>query len=74
MKAYQRLLNYVTFHTRSDENSTTSPSSENQFALANALVEELKSLGVEDASCDEYCYVYGHVPATPGHEDATPIR
>lgn len=73
MKAYQRLLNYVTFHTRSDENSTTSPSSENQFALANALVEELKSLGVEDASCDEYCYVYGHVPATPGHEDATPI-
>lgn len=73
MKAYQRLLHYVTFHTRSDENSTTSPSSENQFALANALVEELKVLGVTDAKCDEYCYVYGHIPATPGHEDATPI-
>lgn len=73
MKAYERLLHYVTFHTRSDENSTASPSSENQFPLAEALVEELKSLGVEDASCDKFCYVYGHIPATPGHEDATPI-
>lgn len=73
MKAYERLLHYVTYHTRSDENSTASPSSDNQFTLAHALVEELKSLGVEDAHCDEYCYVYGHIPATPGHEDATPI-
>lgn len=73
MKAYERLLHYVKFHTRSDENSAASPSSDNQFALAHALVDELKSLGVADAHCDEYCYVYGHIPATPGHEDATPI-
>lgn len=73
MRAYERLLHYVTFHTKSDAESTSSPSSDNQFVLARALVEELKSLGVEDAVCDEYCYVYGHVPATPGYEDATPI-
>jgi peptidase T len=41
--------------------------------LAHALVDELKELGVEDAACDEYCYVYGHIPATPGKEHVTAI-
>lgn len=69
MKAYERLLKYITYRTPSDENSTSAPSSSCQFALANALAEELKQLGVSDASCDEFCYVYGHIPATKGLED-----
>jgi tripeptide aminopeptidase len=73
MEAYERLLKYVSFRTPSDENSTTSPSSECQFALADYLAEELKGLGVEDAERDEYCYVYGHLPATAGLEKSTPI-
>ena len=69
MRAYERLLKYVKVYTTSDENSTTVPSTARQFDLANILVEELKSLGVEDASVDDKCYVYGHIPATLGYED-----
>ena len=65
MKAYERLLSYVRVFTPSDENSDTSPSSTCQFDLARMLVRELQELGVTDASVDEHCYVYGHIPATP---------
>lgn len=73
MKAHERLLKYVSYRTPSDGGSETSPSSKCQFELAHALVEELKELGVEDAACDEYCYVYGHIPASPGKENVTAI-
>ena len=73
MKAYERLLHYVTVRTPSDENSETHPSSKCQFDLGNQLVQELKAIGIEDASIDEHCYVYGHLPATPGLEDKTAI-
>ena len=65
MKAYERLLSYVRVFTPSDENSDTSPSSTCQFDLARMLIRELQELGVTDASVDEHCYVYGHIPATP---------
>lgn len=73
MKAYERLLKYVSFRTPSDENCENTPSSQCQFDLANYLVKELKDLGVHDAVCDEHCYVYGHIPATPGKENVTAI-
>lgn len=73
MKAHERLLKYVSYRTPSDGGSETSPSSQCQFELAHALVEELKEIGVEDAACDEYCYVYGHIPASPGKENVTAI-
>ncbi|WP_077390412.1 peptidase T [Mobilibacterium timonense] len=73
MKAYERLLKYVVVRTPSDENSYTHPSSQCQFDLGNMLVEELHELGVSDAAIDEHCYVYGHIPATPGLENKTPI-
>ena len=33
----------------------------------------MKEIGIEDAMMDEYGYVYGHIPATPGYEDRTAI-
>ena len=45
-----------------------SPTTERQFDLANMLCEELRALGVEDAFVSGKCCVYGHIPATPGHE------
>ncbi len=71
MRAYERLLNYVVIHTTSDETTGTHPSSVRQFDLAKKLVEELKELGAEDARVDGKAYVYGSLPATPGHEQAT---
>lgn len=69
MKAYERLLNYVTVDTPSDPSSETVPSSGCQFDLAQKLVRELKELGVENAQVDEKCYVYASIPATEGYEN-----
>lgn len=69
MRAYERLLRYAQVYTTSDPESESSPSSARQFDLANLLAEELKALGVADARVDEYCYVYGTLPATPGCEN-----
>lgn len=53
----ERFLKYVAVDTQSDENSETYPSTKKQFTLANMLVNELKELGLTDASVDEHCYV-----------------
>ena len=68
MKAYERLLKYVVLDTPSNPESDNTPSSDCQFALAKLLVEELKSIGVENAEVDEKCYVYASIPATAGYE------
>ncbi|RHV01366.1 MULTISPECIES: peptidase T [Clostridia] len=73
MKAYERLLEYARIWTTSDEESTTSPTTSRQFDLAKQLVEEMKEIGIEDAYMDEFGYVYGHIPATPGYEERTAI-
>ena len=56
-KVVQRFLKYVTFDTTANPNSSNCPSSEGQRVFANYLVEELKSLGLEDAHVDENSYV-----------------
>ena len=42
MKAWERLINYVTVRTPSDEESETVPSSVCQFDLARKLEKEMK--------------------------------
>ena len=69
MRAYERLLHYVTVHTTSDPHSGDHPSAARELDLAYLLVEELKGLGVENAYADEHGYVYASLPATPGCED-----
>ncbi|WP_277668461.1 peptidase T [Caproiciproducens galactitolivorans] len=73
MKAYERLLKYVTFDTTSDENAPEDrcPSTDNQKLLAKALVEEMKALGISDAEMDKDGYVYGTLPANCGEK--TPV-
>mgnify|MGYP000367878119 CR=1 FL=1 len=73
MRAYERLLNYVVVRTPSDEHSTTSPSSQCQFDLARILADEMTALGISDVSLDEFCYVYGKIPATKGYESKTKL-
>jgi tripeptide aminopeptidase len=64
MNVTERFLKYVAFDTQSDENSESCPSSPRQLELGRFLVEDLKSIGVEDARMDENGYVYGSVPGT----------
>lgn len=73
MRAYERLLNYVTVWTESDEESVETPSTARQFDLAHILVKELKELGLTDAEVDEKCYVYATLPPTKGYETSTAI-
>ena len=61
----ERFLKYVSFDTRSDENSETCPSTPNQKVLGAAIVEEMKAMGIADAYMDEHGYVYGSVPGDP---------
>ena len=73
MRAYERLLKYVSYETKSDENSETCPSSAKELVLADELVEELKAIGVADAHVDKDGYVYGSIPATKGAENEKTI-
>jgi tripeptide aminopeptidase len=56
-EALERFLKYIAIDTQSSEESETYPSTDKQFILANLLVDELKGLGLEDASVDSNCYV-----------------
>ena len=65
MRAYERLLQYVRYHTTSDENAPEDkcPTTDRQKVLGAALAEELRGLGLADAHMDEFGYVYGTLPA-----------
>lgn len=73
MRAYERLIEYVKVPTPSAEESTTHPTSQCQFDLANKLAEELKTLCAVDVRVDEHCYVYGKIPASAGYEGKTKL-
>ena len=73
MKAYERLLRYVKFNTKSSESSGTHPSTENQFVLAKELKNELEELGCADVRLDDKCYLYARLPATDGCKNAPKI-
>ena len=73
MNATERFLNYVKFETTSDEESTSCPSTEGQTVLAEYLAGELKGIGVADAAYDENGYVYGHIEASRGYDNAPEI-
>lgn len=61
----KRFLRYVSYETTSDESSETCPSTANQKVLGAAIVEEMLSMGIQDAHMDENGYVYGTVPGDP---------
>lgn len=68
MEIKERFLNYVSFDTQSVENSQTVPSTSKQLKLGKYLVEELQSLGIENAKIDEYGVVYGTIPSNNNHQ------
>lgn len=59
----ERFLRYVKYDTQSAEGTGTYPSTEKQKELGRLLVEELKELGLKDASMDQYGYVTATLPA-----------
>ena len=62
-KVTDKFLRYVSVETTSDENGTTHPSSLKELDLSRMLVEEMKAIGIADASLDENGYVMGTIPS-----------
>lgn len=57
-----RFLHYVSFHTRSDADSTSCPSTPGQRVLGQALARELSELGLRDVTLDENGYLTALLP------------
>ncbi|WP_052911568.1 peptidase T [Riemerella anatipestifer] len=62
-KLLARFLTYVKIYSTSDPESETTPSTPQQWDMANLLFNELKELGLEDVSIDEHGYVFGFIPS-----------
>lgn len=66
MRAYERLLKYITFDTQADAQKGEDgvvPSSPGQWDLAKALMEELAKLKIENVVLDEKGFIYGSIPS-----------
>jgi tripeptide aminopeptidase len=60
----ERLVRYARIDTQSDETSTTTPSTEQQYDLLNLLVDELRAIGAQDVRLTDYGAVLATIPAT----------
>lgn len=59
----ERFLKYVKIDTRSDEDSTTVPSTAKQINLARELVKEMEEMGLKNVSLDDNGYVMAELPS-----------
>lgn len=63
-----RFVSYITVDTQSDPDSETTPSTAKQWDLANALVKELKEIGMQDVTIDENAYIMATLPSNIDHD------
>lgn len=68
MTVLDRFLRYVRIDTRSDDKSTSCPTTAGQLTMLRLLVDELRAIGLNDASIDANGYVMATVPATVARE------
>jgi len=66
-----RFISYVKIDTESDPDSTSTPSTEKQWNLANKLAEELKAIGMQEVSIDENAYIMATLPSNVSHQVPT---
>ena len=60
-KITDKFLRYVSYDTQSDENSSSQPSTFKQLVLLNQLVDELRAMGIANASIDKDGYVMASI-------------
>ena len=66
-----RFVRYITIDTQSDPKSETTPSTQKQWDLAHKLVEDLKSIGMQDVTIDEHAYIMATLPSNVDHDVPT---
>ncbi len=59
----KRFMCYVGIDTQSDPTSISHPTTKKQKDLSKLLLQELQEMGIEDATTDEFGYVYATIPA-----------
>jgi tripeptide aminopeptidase len=69
----QRFMRYVQVDTQSDPNGTAYPTTEKQKDLSKILLQELKTMGLQQAEMDEYSYVYATLPANTAKNNVPAI-
>ncbi|MFG3613003.1 peptidase T [Rummeliibacillus sp. G93] len=67
----ERLIRYAKIDTQSNEESPTTPSTEKQWDLLRVLESELKEIGMEEVSVDEFGYLFATLPANTEKEIPT---
>lgn len=66
MNILERFIKYISISTNSNSETLTSPSTNEQWNLANVLVQELKELNMDEVYLDtEHCYVYSVLKGIP---------
>lgn len=63
MNITDRFLKYVSFATTSDPNTNMTPSTPGQMVFAQYLVEELKSIGLQEVELDRNGYIMATLPS-----------
>ncbi len=58
-----RFIKYIKIDTQSDPENPAFPSTEKQWDLAKILVEDLKSIGMQDITLDDNCYIMATLPS-----------
>ncbi|MEI4789705.1 peptidase T [Bacillus sp. FJAT-53060] len=66
-----RFTSYVKVDTQSDAEKESCPSTEGQLNLARQLVDEMKSIGIQEVTMDENGYVMGTIPSNTDKEVPT---
>lgn len=61
----------MSFDSQSNANSSTTPSTEKQWAIARYITDELKRIGMEDVSLDENAYIMASLPSNIDHKIPT---
>lgn len=67
----ERFLKYVEYETRSDESSSSVPTTKGQLVLAKDIAIELEKIGLKDVSVDENGYVFANLPSNLDKEVPT---
>lgn len=67
-----KFLRYIAYDTASNPDSNTQPSTNKQFKLLEVLLGELKAMGIQDATLDNYGYIMATIPSNLDPQQEAP--
>ena len=67
MNITERFFKYISFTTTADDNTKVTPSTPGQIIFAKYLVEELRTIGLQDIDLDHNGYIMATLPSNVNH-------